>query len=258
MSGAAGGWLERQTRVWLRELGGEASIVLIGAATFLTLAHYQGSTAFFRRTFGADFAGHALASTLPYFWWFLSSAIFYVAMPLLLSRATGGSFTRRYGLGLGDWRAGFSITALFLVVMLPIVWIAAQTPTFAGHYPLAGRAAYTAMTKPEATRTLTLFLAYEAAYCAYFISWEFFFRGWMLHGLLKAWGRGPALLVQMVPFALMHFGKPQPEALGSIIAGLALGILALRTRSFWYGAILHAAIAVWMDVLAAFPYLLGA
>lgn len=250
--------LRRHARVWLRELGGEPAVIMVGATFFLMLAHYQGSTNFFRINFGQQFAEHPLASTLPYFWWFLSSAVFYLALPLLLSTATRGSFTRGYGLGLGDWRAGCKITLLFLAVMLPIVAVAAQFDTFSKHYPLAGRAAYTLSTKPEAARTLGLFLAYEAAYCAYFISWEFFFRGWMLNGLLKAWGRGPALLAQMVPFAVMHLGKPEPEAIGSIVAGIALGVLALRTRSFWYGAILHAAIAVTMDVLAAFPYLLGA
>lgn len=258
MSAAGEGRVRRHAQVWLRELGGEPAVVTLGATAFLMLAHYQGSTNFFRRTFGPAVSGHALESILPYFWWFLSAVVFYLAMPLLLSAATRGSFTRNYGLGLGDWRAGCKLTLLLLAVMLPVVYLAAQTPMFSQHYPLAGRAAYTLSLKPEPMRVLWLFVAYEAAYCAYFICWEFLFRGWMLHGVLREWGRGPAILVQMVPFALMHLGKPEPEALGSIVAGIALGVLALRTRSFWYGAFLHGAVAVWMDVLAAFPYLLGA
>ena len=99
-------------------------------------------------------------------------------------------------------------------------------------------------------------MTYEAAYFAYFIAWEFLFRGWMVHGVVPKWGRGPAILAQMAPFAVMHLGKAELEALGSIIAGLALGILALRTRSFWYGAMIHGVVAVFMDWLSARSYLL--
>ena len=63
------------------------------------------------------------------------------------------------------------------------------------------------------------------------------------------------------------WGKPPPkgrarglavhESFGSIAAGLALGVLALRTGSFWYGAGLHATIAVFMDLLAGLPRLKG-
>jgi membrane protease YdiL (CAAX protease family) len=63
-----------------------------------------------------------------------------------------------------------------------------------------------------------------------------------------------AAFVQMMPFALLHFGKPPEEMLGSVIAGVALGLLALRTRSFWYGALVHAAVALSMDLLVTFAH----
>jgi len=40
-----------------------------------------------------------------------------------------------------------------------------------------------------------------------------------------------------------------------VVAGVALGILALRTRSFWYGVVVHATVACWMDFLSAGPAL---
>ena len=48
----------------------------------------------------------------------------------------------------------------------------------------------------------------------------------------------------------MHYSKPLPEALGSIIAGVLLGVLALETRSFLYGAAIHWLVAMSMDVIA--------
>ncbi len=248
--------LRERLRPWLRELGDEPLVIIAGSSALLILSHYQGSTSFFRKNFNDDVAGHPAAPALPYFWWFGCSVLFYLVLPLLLSWATRGSFTRRYGLGLGDRRAGLTITAVFLGVMLPIVYLASRFPTFAGHYPLAGQAAFSLHLGPgKAERSLGLFALYEAAYFLYFVGWEFLFRGWMLNGLLRRFGRGGAILIQTAPFALMHLGKPELEALGSVIAGIALGVLALRTRSFWYGAVLHGVIAVWMDVLAAWTYL---
>ncbi|MBX5484932.1 MAG: CPBP family intramembrane metalloprotease [Myxococcaceae bacterium] len=248
----------RAVGVYLRELGGEPTVVICGACAVLILSHYQGSTSFFRSVFGAKTQTHPWSGALPYFWWFGWSLLLYLAVPLLLSRVTRGSFTRRYGLGLGDWRAGLWISGLFLLVMVPAVYLASRTPSFAHHYPLAGNGAFT-IKGPDGKPVvfLEVFFLYELAYFLYFVGWEFLFRGWMLNGLLPRFGRGGAILCQVAPFALMHLGKPEPEALGSIVAGVALGILALRTRSFWYGAILHGCIAVWMDLLAAWPYIRG-
>ncbi len=245
-------------RRYVRELGGEPAVVILGASAVLIVSHYQAATSYFRVVFGDRFDKHPAAASLPYFWWFGASLALYLVVPLALSFGTRGSFNRRYGLGLGDWRAGLKLTALFLAVMLPAVYVASRLEAFAGHYPLAGQAAYTLSIGEGKTQvSLGLFLVYEAAYFTYFVGWEFLFRGWMLNGLLPRFGRAGAVLVQTAPFAVMHLGKAELEALGSILAGVALGVLALRTRSFWYGALLHGMVAVWMDVLAAWSYISG-
>ena len=80
-------------------------------------------------------------------------------------------------------------------------------------------------------------------------SWEFFFRGFMLFGLEKRFGNY-SLLIQTIPFAALHNRKPIAEAMGSIVAGLLLGVVALETRSFIYGAATHWFVAMTMDFLA--------
>jgi membrane protease YdiL (CAAX protease family) len=244
-------------RSHLRDLGGEPAVILCGASAVLVISHYQASTGYLREVFGSRFDAHPAASALPYFWWFGASLLLYLAVPLALSYATRGSFTRAYGLGLGDVKAGVILSALFLAVMLPAVVLASRFPSFAGAYPLAGQAAYKVHTATPGKDVLSLklFAAYELAYLLYFVGWEFLFRGWMLNGLLPRFGKAGAVLIPTVPFVVMHLGKPELEALGSIVAGIALGILALRTRSFWYGALLHGVIAVSMDLLATWKYL---
>jgi uncharacterized protein len=243
---------------YLRDLGGEPAVALLGACVLLTLSRHHGSTGFFRQTFGEAVKDHPAAATLPYFWWFGSSVVFYLVAPLALAALTGGGFTRRYGLGLGDWRAGLSGVGLLLGVMIPATFLASHLGAFAAQYPLAGQAAFKLKGAAGADLVdLRLFALYEASYFAYFVAWEFLFRGWLLNALLPRFGRGGAVLIQTVPFVLMHFGKPELEVLGSIPAGVALGVLALRTRSFWYGALLHGVVAVWMDVLVSFRHLAG-
>ena len=53
-----------------------------------------------------------------------------------------------------------------------------------------------------------------------------------------------------VPYTMIHFHKPFPECLGALGAGLLLGFLALRYRSFLGGVVLHSLVAVTMDLLA--------
>jgi membrane protease YdiL (CAAX protease family) len=238
-------------KAWLAGLGNEPTVIICGGSALLIISHYQGGTGAIGTVFGGRFNDHPAAGAISHFYWFGASLFLYLVMPLLLSTATRGSFHRSYGMGLGDWRAGFTVAGLFLAVMLPAVYVASTMKAFQGQYPLAGIAAYTLQPKDGLAKlSWSLFLIYECGYFLYFVGWEFFFRGWMLNGLLPTFGRAGALLIPVAPFAIMHLGKAELEALGSIIAGLALGLLALRTRSFWYGALVHGIVAVFMDLLA--------
>ncbi len=244
--------------MYLRDLGNEATVIVCFGSALLVISHHQASTGYFREVFGTTFDKHPAIGALTHFYWFGASFVLYCLIPLLISAVTRGSFHRMYGLGLGDWRAGLSISGLFLAVMLPSVYVASKMAAFKGMYPLAGSAAYTLHTDgvPDVI-SWKLFVLYELGYLFYFIGWEFFFRGWMVNGLLPKFGRAGALLLPVAPFAVMHLGKAELEALGSILAALALGILALRTRSFWYGAMIHGLVAVFMDWLSARSYLAG-
>lgn len=92
-------------------------------------------------------------------------------------------------------------------------------------------------------------LAWELAYGIQFFCLEFFFRGFMLRGFASELG-SMAVLVMAIPYCMIHFGKPLPECLGSIIAGTVLGVLALDTRSIWGGVTIHVAVAWAMDFAA--------
>ncbi len=93
------------------------------------------------------------------------------------------------------------------------------------------------------------FLLWESMYAVQFVVLEFFFRGFLLFSLARYIGVY-AVFVMVIPYCMVHFGKPFAEVLAAIPAGVLLGYLALKTRSIWLGAALHIAVAWTMDVLS--------
>jgi uncharacterized protein len=91
--------------------------------------------------------------------------------------------------------------------------------------------------------------AWWALYWLQFVALEFFFRGFMVHGLAPRLGYA-AIFAMVVPYNMLHYGKPMPEALAAIVGGIVLGTLSLKTKSIWLGAALHISIAVTMDICA--------
>jgi hypothetical protein len=141
-----------------------------------------------------------------------------------------------------DWRP----YATMLLIVLPLIAWASFQPSFLATYPSyrpGSAEAFLSFSHP------TTFGAYEATYALRYVSIELFFRGFLVLGLEKYLGR--AVLMPMVTlYAFWHFGKPIPEAVGSIFAGYVLGVFALRSRSIIGGIIVHVGVALAMDLAA--------
>jgi membrane protease YdiL (CAAX protease family) len=85
------------------------------------------------------------------------------------------------------------------------------------------------------------------------LAWEFVWRGFMLFGLYEKFGFY-SIFIQMIPFVILHNGKPMLETFGSILAGLALGVLALRTKSIFYCVIAHMSVMFSIDLISTLRY----
>ncbi|MES1160611.1 MAG: CPBP family glutamic-type intramembrane protease [Bacteroidota bacterium] len=80
-----------------------------------------------------------------------------------------------------------------------------------------------------------------------FLSIELFFRGLLVIGLARY--AGEYVLLPMAAFyCTIHFGKPLGECISSFFGGLALGVIALRTRSILGGLIVHLGLAWLMEL----------
>jgi Type II CAAX prenyl endopeptidase Rce1-like len=177
------------------------------------------------------------------------NAVVLLWLPLLFTLFALREEPGALGFTRGDWRAaGRWVLALYLA-MLPVVVLAARTELFQHVYPLRS------LVREEPRFHVLPFLTltphtvyYELTYGFYFFCWEWFFRGFLLFGLARGCGRW-AILLQAVPFGFFHWGKPAPEVAGSFVAGLILGELALRARSFLPCFALHWAVAATLDLL---------
>ena len=145
---------------------------------------------------------------------------------------------QRMGFGPAN-RYGWRAALIALMVMLPVLVVAARFPAFQAYYPIQPMAGYS-------WRYLVYF---ELTYGAYMFAWEWFYRGFLTFGLARGFGATAAVVTQAAAFGIMHYGKPPAEMAGSFIAGIALGSLALRGRSFLPCFALHWVVSILFDLL---------
>jgi membrane protease YdiL (CAAX protease family) len=173
--------------------------------------------------------------------WALGQSAVYVVVPVTLIWLMPNRRLKDYGVKLRNPLAYWWAYVLMYVGLLPAVIAASRIDQFRNTYPF-----YRLQVGEPLWPHL---VAWEVVYAAQFIALEFFFRGFLLHGTRRRFG-AYAILVMTVPYCMIHFGKPVQETVGSIVAGLLLGFMSLKTRSIWLGAALHIAVAWTMDAIA--------
>jgi hypothetical protein len=182
-------------------------------------------------------------------WWALTRIGGYTA-PLLVWRLF---FRRDSILDFGLRTRGFLehawIYAMFVVIMIPTMVIVAKQPDFGTYYPFY----------KGASRSWLDLAKWELLYVGQFFALELFFRGWWVRAC-RSFGAG-AIFAMVVPYCMIHYGKPYLETCGAIVAGTVLGSLSMHTRSIYAGFLVHITVAILMDFLAlhhrdALPHLL--
>lgn len=227
----------------LRLIDRQVMVVLISAILIQIISRYYAGRRFFHAQFAAQLSGHPLFNLYEYLYWFCADFVVQFGLPLLCIVLVLKKPLRQFGLGLGNASLGIRLALTFWVAMLPILWVVSTFDGFQATYPHS-----------RVVRTdWGLFVLYELSFILYMIGWEFVWRGYMLFGLREKFGDA-AVLVQMIPFVLLHVGKPVEETLGAVVGAILLGFLALRTGSFWYGVMVHVLVMASMDLLATLRF----
>lgn len=217
-------------------LDGQTAFVLTFAALLVVLQFTLGDRDLFRRELAwiLPSAWQGLAS---WGWWFGMQGLLGFVVPALALWVFFDNDAADIGLGLGDWRLALIIAGLYLPVVLVGTWVLSDGTAFQQQYPHF---------RP-ATQNWNVFLIYEALFLFYWVGWEYLWRGFVLFGTASTFGLY-AIFVQALPFAALHIMKPWPEALLSIVGGIALGALVWRCRSFWIAIPIHAAQMMLLDL----------
>jgi hypothetical protein len=270
------GWLARTWRVYVtdvrRDTNAEAleaigtgdrrasdltigTLLLVGALCLIGI-EYLGNTfepQWFQsalRVVGLDAAADQVGTSIldtPHgkFWgltfWSAIRTLFYVAVPLTVARFALDIRPRDLGIRIRGILGHAPPYAFLCVAAMPFIIWASFGSEFEARYPfydpLPGEGLWPYL------------LGWWAVYAIQFIGVEVFFRGFLVLGLAPRMGI-MAVYVSVIPYVMIHFDKPMLETLGAIAAAIALGHLALKYQSIWWGAALHIAIAISFDLLA--------
>jgi len=214
------------------------------------MLHYWGGSAVFVQllqtlhgdatepSFFSELRTSKYARLIQMAYWALWRVFAYVVIPCVVIKMMGDRI-RDQGLETKGFREHAWIYLLcYLVVFVCVVGVS-FTESFARKYPMYA----------DADRSWFDFLVWELLYAAQFFALEFFFRGWWLKTMKSALG-SHAIFAMVVPYCMIHFGKPGLETVGAIFAGVVLGTLAMKTRSIWSGVLIHVSVAVTMDVVS--------
>lgn len=212
--------------------------VLVTCCVVLTVQEYIGGSDTFRRWFPGN-RKDEFYDLWGFAWWSGWRVVGYVFIPMAVIAMLPGERIRDYNVSAKGFIKHIGIYGAMFLAFLPIVYLASKTQSFRHTYPFYRMA----------NRSQTDLWVWEALYAAQFLSLEFFFRGFLLQGLRRAMGAN-AIFVMVVPYCMIHYGKPLPETCGAILAGLLLGTFAMRTKSIWGGVMIHVGVAISMDVLA--------
>ncbi len=146
---------------------------------------------------------------------------YYVAIPVLVILFIFRKNPLDYGFRIGCYRIWLWYVIITIIIGLPILVIASRFSSVSQYY-------------------ISQFDYYEflTASVPVLFAWEYLLRGFLLFGLKKRFGQ-MSIVIQMVPFVLLHLGKPEAETLSCILTGLWFGWVAYRGKSFWPAFIIH-------------------
>jgi membrane protease YdiL (CAAX protease family) len=222
------------------------AVVLSLQEYLLRPAEYAGFLHWLERSFSGMINAETWMSLENYsfvflLYWACGQTLLYVVPPIIFIRFVCKKSLGDYGVKLKGVFSLWWMYFLMLVAMVPIVLVASRSEGFQASYPFF---------EPFPNEPLwPRFWIWEGAYFLQFVGLEFFFRGFLLHGIRRQFG-AYAIFVMMVPYCMIHFGKPMPETFAAIAAGIILGFMSLKTRSIWMGAALHVSVALTMDTCA--------
>lgn len=151
----------------------------------------------------------------------VSRLIYYVIFPVLTILIILRKNPLDFGFRVGNIKLWSFYIVITVLIGFPLLYLSSYFSSMGQHYAL--RFDYYHFL----VQTVPLLFA-----------WEYLLRGFLLFGLKEKLGEA-SILIQMVPFVLLHLGKPEVETVSCIITGIWFGYVAYRGKSFWPAFLIH-------------------
>lgn len=176
-------------------------------------------------------------------YWTLVLDICYLLIPAVIIKFYLKEDVKNYGLNFHIEKGFLNYYVAMMAFMLILVYWASTTDSFQAKYP------YYQITSKK--QLFPEFIMWELFYLSQFYCLEFFYRGFMVKGLKPKFGL-MSIFIMDIPYCMIHFGKPLPETLGSVFAGLILGYISYNGKSIIPGVLMHITVALAMDTTALY------
>ncbi len=193
---------------------------------------YEGDRVFFVNHFGEEYQDIEALKWAKWAWHNFSTFFLYVIVPIAIIKFKFKEPLKNYGLGLGEWKYGIAFILIGSCVTPIVAYNISQN---AEHVTF-----YQAEFPMELAHQSTLyFILWILTMLPHYIGYDFFYRGFVQFGLTKRFDAFTGIMAQTTLTMLMHIGKPQGETWGSFVGGVIMGLVAHRTKSFWWVMIFH-------------------
>ncbi|MFT7618953.1 MAG: membrane protease YdiL (CAAX protease family) [Planctomycetota bacterium] len=235
----------------IRSLDKRTTIALLTSAFVLITLQFRGRSSYWQGTEYVRGLAQNMAE-LQFFGqvtWAATTVVLFGVVPFLVATLVLRMRPSEFGFHTRGFVRHLAVYVVFFLIMSPLIWLASKDPAFREAYPFARLAAQSDPLSWGAEGSPHWFWRWQLCYFLQFCALEMFFRGFLIFSLERRFGLH-AIFVMTIPYAMIHLHKPMPEAFGAIFAGVILGYMALKTRSFYGGILLHYAVALTMDLLA--------
>ncbi|MFC1944652.1 lysostaphin resistance A-like protein [Chloroflexota bacterium] len=167
----------------------------------------------------------------------LSSFLYYAVFPILVILFVMRKNPLDFGLRLGSPRIWGFYVFIICLAAAAILFASSYIPSMQNYYRMDEFS----------------FISYLLSSCINLSAWEFIYRGFLLFGLKEKFREG-SILLQMIPFALLHLGKPELETVSTLFTGILFGYVAYRGNSYWPAFIIHLFINVFFIALINYKF----
>jgi len=152
----------------------------------------------------------------------LSIFLYYAVFPILVILIILRKNPLDFGLRWGSPRVWWPYVGIICLIAAIVLYLSSFDASLKGYYLDADFNMFT----------------YFLIQCVVLSAQEFMYRGFFIFGLKDKLKEG-AILLQTIPFVLVHLGKPEIETISCIFTGVIFGWVAYRGKSFWPAFIIH-------------------